>query len=349
MQQASTYVRELYAITEAIAKFRHYLFGHYFIIRTDQRSLRHLTEQTLQTPEQEAFLPKLLGYNFTIEYKTGHSNTTADGLSRSLNMAVSTCCSDILAAIHESSKTSPYVSSLIQEIQDDPVGRSDYNIKNELLYWKSRVVVPPENTDLITRLLVEFHSSPVGGHADFLRTYSRLATYFFWPGMNRAIGEFVRSCQICQRAKSSQIHPTRLLSPLPIPNQVWEDVAMDFITGLPNSRGCTVIMVVIDRLSKYAHFAPLRATFTAPQVAELFLQSVVKHHGIPRSIVSDRDKIFTSAFWSHLFKLQGTTLNMSSAYHPQSDGQSEVLNKCLELYLRCFVFDNPKTWITFLP
>nr|GEW80641.1 hypothetical protein [Tanacetum cinerariifolium] len=279
------------------------------------RSLRHLTNQILQTLEQEAFLPKLLGYNFTIEYKAA----------------------------------SPYVPSLLHQIEKDPDGILPYFFKDGLLYWKRRDVVPLENLELITKLLVEFHSSPIGGHAGFLRTYALAATYFFWPGMRRAIHEFVRSFQICHRAKSCQLQSAGFLSPLPIPNQVWEDIAMDFITGLPNFKGYTIIMVVIDRLSKYAHFAPLRANYNAPQVVELFVQTVMKHHGIPHSIVSDRDKVFTSAFWSHLFKLLGTTLNMSSAYHPQSDGQSEALNKCLELYLRCFIFENPRTWITFLP
>ena len=124
---------------------------------------------------------------------------------------------------------------------------------------------------------------------------------------------------------------------------------MDFITGLPISKGFSVIFVVVDRLSKYGHFAPLRSNYTAQQVAETFVHMVVRLHGFPRSIVSDRDRIFTSAFWQHLFKLQGTTLKMSSTYHPQTDGQSEALNKCLEMYLRCFVFDNPRLWVSFLP
>lgn len=119
---------------------------------------------------------------------------------------------------------------------------------------------------------------------------------------------------------------------------------MDFITGLPTSHGYQVIMVVVDRLSKYAHFAGLKAGFTSVQVAEKFFEVVVKLHGLPASIVSDRDRVFTSSFWRHLFKLQGTTLRMSSAYHPQTDGQSEAVNKCLEMYLRCFVFDNPRMW-----
>lgn len=103
-------------------------------------------------------------------------------------------------------------------------------------------------------------------------------------------------------------------------------------------------MVVVDRLSKYGHFIALKGNYTSKSVAELFMTHVVKLHGMPKSIVSDRDKVFTSNFWKHLFQLQGTTLAMSSAYHPQSDGQSEVVNKCLEMFLMCFTFNNPKAW-----
>lgn len=103
-------------------------------------------------------------------------------------------------------------------------------------------------------------------------------------------------------------------------------------------------MVVVDRLSKYGHFMALKSDYSSKSVAEVFMSNVVKLHGMPKSIVSDRDKVFTSRFWQHLFQLQGTTLVMSSAYHPQSDGQAEALNKCLEMYLRCFTFNNPKQW-----
>ncbi|GJV61088.1 ty3-gypsy retrotransposon protein [Tanacetum coccineum] len=126
MQQASTYVRELYAINKAIAKFRHCLFGHYFIICTEHRSLRHLTNQTLHTLEQEAFLPKLLGYNFTVEYKAGNSNLAANELSRSLHMKVSTSQSSMLSDIRDSLASLPYVSSLLHQIEKDPDGILPY-------------------------------------------------------------------------------------------------------------------------------------------------------------------------------------------------------------------------------
>ena len=160
------------------------------------------------------------------------------------------------------------------------------------------------------------------------RTIARVCSQFYWHKMQQDIKQYVQNCVICQQAKTEAATPGGLLQPLPIPHQVWEDIAMDFIVGLPYSHGFTAIMVVVDRLSKFAHFIPLRIDFNSKQVAEAFIANVVKLHGIPKSIVSGRDKIFLSSFWQQLFKLQGTTLKMSSSYHRQTDGQSEVVTRC---------------------
>lgn len=140
----------------------------------------------------------------------------------------------------------------------------------------------------------------------------------------------------CVSARQSIPITPCLLQPLRIPEHIWEDIAMDFIIALPPVRGTSVIVVVIDRLSKYGHFIPL-PSFSSRIVAESFLQHIVKRHGIPRIIVSDRDRTFTSTIWRHLMRLQGTTLCFSSAYQPQSNSlQSEALNRCLEMYFCCF-------------
>jgi hypothetical protein len=136
---------------------------------------------------------------------------------------------------------------------------------------------------------------------------------------------------------------------LPIPQGVWQDLTMDFIEGLPKSEGYDSIMVVVDRFSKFAHFFPLKHPFTAAKVAQVFLDNVVKLHGTPRSIVSDRDKVFTSNFWKAFFSALNTKLALTTAYHPQSDGQSERVNQCLEMYLRCAISDSPTQWKKWLP
>lgn len=225
-------------------------------------------------------------------------------------------------------------------IQPDANG---YSLVNGVIKYKDRIWVG--RNELAQRhILQALHASALEGHSGIHATYHRVKTMFAWPQMKAAVTSFVQACQICQQAKTEHVKLPGLLQPLPVPTQAWQSVSLDFIEGLPNSNSYDVLLVVIDRFSKYAHFIPLSHPYTTLQVAQAYMNNVYKLHGLPQSIVSDRDKVFTAKLWQELFRLSDTQLQMSSAYHPQSDGQIERLNQCVEAFLRCTVHSCPKLW-----
>jgi hypothetical protein len=189
----------------------------------------------------------------------------------------------------------------------------------------------------------------IGGHLGIKATQTRVAQLFTWKGLKQDVEHFVHQCEICQKAKHNTQHPAGLLQPLPIPQGAWQEVTMDFVEGLPTSEHFNAIVVVLDRLTKYAHFIPVKHPYNAQGIAKLFLDNVVKLHGLPCSIVTDRDPIFLSTFWKELFKLYDVKLALTTAYHPQTDGQTKRVNQCLEMYLRSAIHDSPKQWKSWLP
>ena len=293
-----------------------------------------------------------MGYDYEIQYRQGKENLAADGLSRVfsaqlLTMALSTISSPLLDAIKASWVQDPHLQSLIQALEAGQP-RPHYTWQQGILYRKGKVMVGNDPT-LKQQLLQVFHDSAVGGHSGREVTKKKLGSVLYWKGLNKDVRNYVRACVICQRNKPDLAAPAGLLQPLPIPNTIWEDISMDFIEGLPKSRGKDVILVVVDRLSKYAHFLALSHPFTAAMVAQLYFEHIFKLHGLPKTIVSDRDRIFLSKFWQELFSLLKVSLHLSSAYHPQSDGQTEVINRCLEGYLRCMTGEKPAEWMLWLP
>lgn len=350
-QALSVYDKEMLAVLYAIDKWRPYLLGHQFTIITDHQTLKHLLDQRIATPAQHKWLVKLLGYDYRIEYRPGNLNTVPDILSRRHELCVIQSVSapvfDSLSHIDQACLRDPEAQTIISSLQAGSPTKKGFSLIHGRLYYKDKIYVP-STSEWRSKILHEFHSSLTAGHSGYLRTFVRLSRNFAWPGMRRDIKSFVAACDQCQRQNHETINPPGLLQPLPIPEDVWFDVSMDFVDGLPLSLNKNAILVVVDRLSKYSHFIAISHPYTASQIAEVYTKEVFRLHGMPKSIVSDRDPVFLSQFWTAFFKLQGTKLCRSSAYHPQSDGQTEVVNRSLEHYLRCFVADKPSSWASLL-
>jgi hypothetical protein len=237
---------------------------------------------------------------------------------------------------------------LIQQLQSNAPTSPGYSWLHDELRYKGHLYLSKQSK-LKSTVLSELHTTPTTGHTGLTKTYDGVKHSFFWDGMKHDIRNFVVECDVCQCNKGQTVKSGGTLQPLPIPPAIWKDISMDFITGLPKSRNKSVIMVVVDRLSKYAHFCALQHPFTASMVAQISMDQVFKLHGMSHSIVYDRDPTFTSNFWQELFKLQGTQLHLSTTYHPQNDGQTEIVIKCLETYLRCFASEKKNQWAQWLP
>uniref|UniRef100_A0A2N9J200 Integrase catalytic domain-containing protein n=1 Tax=Fagus sylvatica TaxID=28930 RepID=A0A2N9J200_FAGSY len=353
----STYEKELMALVLSVKKWRPYLFGQNFVIKTDQQSLKHLLEQRIGTPMQQKWISKLLGYHFVVEFKRGKENLVADALSRQVDTDLMTEVEKETVQVAGTSTKSPagpsyqedpVTKDLMASVSTDPDPQGAVTYKNGLLLHKGRLYLG-ENCTLKPKVLALLHDSPLGGHSGYLKTYQRAKKDWFWKGMKQDIKSYVKECDTCQRIKSETTRPAGLLQPLPIPPRPWYSISMDFIEGLPKSNKQNVILVVVDRLTKFVHFMALAHPYTAAKVADLFMKNVFKLHGMPTSIVSDRDTAFTANFWQELFKIQEVELAMSSSYHPQTDGQTEVVNRSLEQYLRAFAGDKPSLWVHWLP
>jgi hypothetical protein len=181
------------------------------------------------------------------------------------------------------------------------------------------------------------------------KTLHRLCATFFTPGDNKLVRDFIKSCSACQRNKIEHLHPTRFLQPLTVPSTVWSDITMDFIEGFPKVGGKSVILTIVDYFSKFAHFIPLGHPYSAASEGKAFFDNIVRLHDVPASIVSDRDSVFTSNLWHEMFHLADTRHCTRSAFHPQTDSQSEVTNKIVTVYLRCLNGYRPRSWLWWLP
>ena len=218
------------------------------------------------------------------------------------------------------------------------------------LWRKDNLIVLPRFQNLRQWAISECHDTKYAGHLGVTKTLALLKRIYWWKGMKQHVYNYVRSCHSCQRNKPSQQSPPGLLQPLPIPSRPWTSISMDLITSLPQTdEGHDSIVTVVDRLTKMVHFFPCSVHVTAAQLANLFLNNIFRLHGLPTEIISDRDPRFISAFWKEFCKLLGTKQNLTSPYHPESDGQTERMNRILEEMLRQFVAPHQQDWNLHLP
>ena len=197
-----------------------------------------------------------------------------------------------------------------------------------VVWFKQKCMLVPKGT-LKLALLKECHDGPMAGHRGVKPILAELVKIYYWPNLRDDVEQYVKSCVTCQQNRTQFRKEAKLLRPLPISTKSWKSISIDFMTHLPESTGFDSIMVVVDRVSKMAHFVPMRDTATAQEVGQLYFDKVVKHHGVRKSIILDRDPKFTSCFWCVLWKKLGTKLKMRTAFQPQTDGQTERVNLVL--------------------
>ncbi|KAJ9512039.1 hypothetical protein QJQ45_004614 [Haematococcus lacustris] len=349
-----THDRELLAVVHALTLWRHYLLGRPFTIETDNCPITHIMTQPHLSARQLRWTQLLAPYSFSLVHKAGKTHIVPDALSRRPDyqlsaLSVATPDSAFFATYdHHAPQDAAYQAAFSHTLSHNPSGPSSWHLRviDGRLYTASeppRLYVPA--SPLRSQLLHEAHDAVTSAHLGRAKTLERLQRHFYWPQMEQTVREYVRTCDQCQRNKATNQVPPGLLQPLPIPNRNWQQVSMDFIGPLPpTSHGYDMVVTVVDKLSKMLHLIPTTATATAPDIAKLFFDHVFKHHGLPEAIVSDRDPKFTSDFWTSLFHLTGTRLLMSSAYHPQTDGQSERANRTVEDMLRPYLNHHKTDW-----
>ena len=342
--------------------WRCYLEGgeHPVTIVTDHQPVTYLPTKTNLSRRQARWAEYMSRFNIVWVYKPGRVNV-ADPLSRqpSLLMALTTRhrarkrARNISGAAKGLADSSEFVASVRKAYQSDAwlqsaEGRSELSQSNRL-WWHGagdqKCLYVPDSGDLRKQCLRLVHDHPFSGHLGVAKTHEQFQRLYWWPSWRAEVETYVGQCNSCQRNKGAHQKPAGKLQPLPIPGKLWESISMDFITHLPETtRGHTSIFVVVDRLSKMTHFIPMKDTSTAEDIAQLCIDQVVRYHGCPRDIVSDRDARFTGRFWTYFCQRLAIDSKKSTAFHPQSDGQSERVNRVLQDVLRHYVSPLQDDW-----
>uniref|UniRef100_A0A8L0DMZ4 Gypsy retrotransposon integrase-like protein 1 n=1 Tax=Oncorhynchus mykiss TaxID=8022 RepID=A0A8L0DMZ4_ONCMY len=333
--------RELLAIRLALGEWRQWLEGATvpFVVWTDHRNLEYIRSAKRLNARQARWALFFARFEFVISYRPGSKNTKPDALSRLFSSSVAS--------------TDP--EGILPEGR--VVGLTVWGIERQVKQALTQTPSPracPRNLLFVpvpTRLAVLqwAHSAKLAGHPGVRGTLASIRQRFWWPTREHDTRRFVAACSVCAQTKSGNSPPAGRLRPLPIPSRPWSHIALDFVIGLPSSAGKTVILTVVDRFSKAAHFIPLAKLPSAKETAQIIIENVFRIHGLPSDVVSDRGPQFTSQFWREFCRLIGASVSLSSGFHPQSNGQAERANQTIGRILRSLSFRNPASWSEQLP
>ncbi|KAL0181794.1 hypothetical protein M9458_024200, partial [Cirrhinus mrigala] len=332
--------RELLAIKWALEEWRHWLQGGSdpFTVWTDHQNLTVIRQTKQLNPRQARWALFFEHFNFHLSYRPGSKNAKADAISRQHQR--DTTSSEPAPVLPPHIILAPLQWGLEERVRqshsleppppETPAGRLFVpdHLRKEVLQWG--------------------HDSALAGHQGVQRTISFIDRAFWWRTLRRDVQEYVQACNICARSKTANSPSTGELQPLPIPKRPWSHISVDFVTGLPDSQGKNTILTIVDRFSKAVHLVALTGLPSAKTTAELILEHVVRLHGFPKDIVSDRGPQFTAKFWQAFCRLVGTTSSLSSGFHPQTNSQTERANQQLERFLRCFASEHQRSWASYL-
>lgn len=373
------YDKEMLAIIRALMEYRQYLEGHPVPVQiwSDHLNLTYYKSAQKLTRRQARWALVLTRFRFELHHKPGKSMMTADPLSRRSDheegviddnkdqillkpsyFAVAAIDSshdapinddnilrDVKLALLQDEVTKNYRNLLEAGPREFKKSLEDWNFENGLLMFRGKIYIPKSEDDhLQLQVLQMLHDHPTAGHPGRWKTYELVSRNYWWPSMTTFVKNYVSGCDTCQRMKNCPQQPYGPLLPNPVPGGPWEIITVDLITQLPESRGYTAIMVVVDRFSKRAHFFPITNEFSAKDLATLLYERVWTIHGLPKQIISDRGVQFAANLFQEWCKLLGIESSMSTAYHPQTDGQTERVNQTLEQYLRCYVDYQSDDW-----
>jgi hypothetical protein len=371
--------KELLAVVAAFQEWRVYLEGSKYQVKvlTDHKNLTYFTTTKVLNRRQVRWAELLASYNFQIHYQKGSENGRADALSRRADhregtkpepysilrinqdgtmeynhrmQANSLTIREDLweVAIKEAYKKDELAKVLLKE----PSANENVRIEDGFILMEDAIYVPSQ---LRREIFQQCHKTRMAGHQGNEGTLERMKRSYYFPHMRKYVVDNIKKCDVCQRNKATRHAPYGKMMPNQAPRGAWQDITWDFITKLPISVEPMTkvkydsILVIVDRLTKYAYFVPYQEKSTAEDLAYIFAKEVVANHGRPQRIISDRDKLFTSKFWKSLMDLLGVHHKLSTAYHAQTDGQTERLNQVLEQFLRCYVNYEQTNWVELLP